>query len=85
MSSLSQYDGWTAEDIQRKHGCDALTAMHVIQARAYIKQLRAQQRADLYSLTQHLDEAQKIGRLVLAAQRAGRKTVRIADLIEETP
>ena len=79
---LSQYDGWTAEDIERVHGCDALTALHVVQARAEFVEMRLRNAEEIAVLKSRLDLAQRIGLRVLHARRAGRKTVRIADLME---
>jgi len=79
---LRQYDGWTAEDIQRRHGCDALTALHVVQARAEFVEMSSRHADEIAAMARHLEVAQRIGLRVMLARRKGRKTVRIADLIE---
>ena len=81
MNNLSQYDGWTAEDLVRKHGCDALTAMHVIQAREFILEERERHEKELCDMRQYIDNAARIGHRVLEAARKGRKTVRIEEVI----
>ena len=80
---LRQYDGWTAEDIQRRHGCDSLTAMHVVQARAEFVEMRQRHAEEMAALTRHLEVAQRIGLRVMLAKRKGRKTVRIADVVRD--
>ena len=80
---LRQYDGGTAEDIQRRHGCDSLTAMHVIQARAEFVEMSQRHADEIAALTRHLEVAQRIGLRVMLARRKGRKTVRIADVVTE--
>lgn len=79
---LRQYDGWTAEDIQRVHGCDALTAMHVVQARAEFVEMSQRHAEQMRGALGQIDRAGRIGFRVLIAQQKGRKTVRIADLTE---
>ncbi len=79
---LRQYDGWTAEDIQRRHGCDALTALHVVQARAEFVEMHQRHAEEMRGMLGRIDRAGRIGFRVLIAERSGRKTVRIADLIE---
>jgi hypothetical protein len=83
MSSLSQYDGWTVEEIAARNSHE-LTALHVLNARAYIVEERARHDAELAELRTVIDDAHRIGLAVMRAKRAGRKTVRIADLTGET-
>jgi hypothetical protein len=59
---LSQYEGWTAEDIQRRHGCDSLTAMHVIQARAEFVEMSQRHADEIAALTRHLVGAENAAR-----------------------
>jgi hypothetical protein len=80
MSSLSQYDGWTVEEIAARNSHE-LTAVHVLNARAYILSERARHDAELAELRTVIDDAHRIGLAVMRAKRAGRKTVRIVDLI----
>ena len=80
VSSLSQYDGWTAEGIQRVHGCDALTAMHVVQARAEFVEMHLRHAEEIAVLRSQMDLAHRTGLAVMRAKRAGRKTVRIDEV-----
>lgn len=79
MSTLSQYDGWTVEEIVAKNSHE-LTAMHVLTARAYIVEQRAEHAENLRELQAALDDAHRIGLAVMRAKRAGRKTVRIDEV-----
>ena len=81
MNNLSQYDGWTADDLVQRHGCDALTAMHVIQAREYIVSERARHEQELRDMRRYIDDAARIGHRVLEAKRKGRKTVRVDEVV----
>ena len=80
---LSQYDGWTSEEIQRRHGCDSLTAMHVVQARAEFVEMSQRHAEEIAAMARHLEVAQRIGLRVMLARSKGRKTVRIADVVTE--
>lgn len=79
MSSLSQYDGWTVEEIAAKNSHE-LTALHVLGARAYILDERRRHDAELAELRTVIDDAHRIGFAVMAAKRKGRKTVRIDEV-----
>ena len=80
---LRQYDGWTAEDIQRRHGCDSLTAMHVVQARAEFVEMNLRHAEEIAVLRSQMELAHRIGLRVMLAKRKGRKTVRIADVVRD--
>ena len=80
--SLSQYDGWTVEEIVARNSHE-LTALHLLNARAYIVEQREASGFEVRRLLGLLDETRRIGMRVLMAQKAGRKTLRIADLIED--
>ena len=80
MSSLSQYDGWTVEEIVARNSHE-LTAVHVLGARAYILEQRRENAEHLRQLQATLDDAHRIGLAVMRANRVGRKTVRIAGVI----
>ena len=77
--SLSQYDDWTVDEIVTRNP-HSLTAMHILSARQYILAQRQQAADDIAALKEHLDDAHRIGLAVLRAKRAGRKSIRIADV-----
>ena len=80
MSGLSQYDGWTIQDVVAKNSHE-LTAMQLLGARQYILEQRRDHANELAAAKSTLSEAQRVGLAVLRAQARGRKTVRLADLI----
>jgi histone H3/H4 len=79
VSTLSQYDGWTVEEIVAKNSHE-LTAVHVLGARAYILEARREQAEEVRRLVTQIEDVHRIGLAVMAAKRAGRKTVRIKDV-----
>lgn len=83
-TSLSHYDGWTVESIVARNSHE-LTAMHVLQAREFIVEQRARHEVEIAAYKALITETNRIGNRVLVAKSSGRKTVRIADLTEETP
>lgn len=80
MSSLSQYDGWTVEEIVARNSHE-LTAVHVLGARAYILDTRTENAEAMQRTLATLDDAHRIGLAVLRAQRAGRRMVRIDEVL----
>lgn len=73
------WNGYTAADLVRVNSHE-LTATNLVSERRARKDERRRHDEEIAALTKHLDEATRIGRHVLIAERAGRKTVRIADL-----
>ena len=80
MSSLSQYDGWTVEEIVARNSHE-LTAVHVLSARQHIVEQRRENAEAMRSTLATMNDAHRIGLAVLKANRAGRKMLRVADLI----
>ena len=81
MSSLSQYDGWTVEEIVARNSHE-LTAVHILGARKHIVEQRLEHVESMRQLQAAIDDAHRIGLAVMRAKRAGRKTVRIDEVTQ---
>ena len=72
---------WTVEELVRVNSHELTAALLVAERSARARE-RERWEVDRQRLLGLIDGAGRIGMRVLAAQQAGRKTVRIADMVE---
>ena len=75
-------DEWTVEDLVARNSHE-LTAHLLLSERRAMREAREQWARERQALLGRIDEAGRIGLRVLTAQAAGRKTVRIYEVVTE--